>query len=190
MKQDSLSHRKSGFLANFIPNSKERERVNLFLVITICIILAEVLFIFLSRHQLMTQDFRQYKGTFKQFGSIAQIGFYAVLSIYPIFLLLKYKKIKGIKWLKTFLQMIGKLVRKWHVPVALLSTGVVFLHAYMAILRGFKLDFTYISGMITTLLLLPLLFMGLMRFKRNDRNWHKKLAIIFLVLFFIHANLT
>ena len=190
MKQDSLSHRKTGFLAKYIPNPKERERINLFLIMTVCLILAEVLYVYFYRNQLMTKDFRQYKGTFKQFGSIAQIGFYTALSIYPIFLLLKYKKIKEIIWLKTILQFIAKLVRKWHVPVALLSTGVVILHAYMAILRGFKLDFTYISGIITTLVLLPLLFMGLMRFKRNDRKWHFKIAITFLILFFIHANLT
>ncbi|PLS07256.1 hypothetical protein [Neobacillus cucumis] len=192
MKQDSLSHKKTGFLANFIPNSKERERINVFLIIAICLILAEVFYVYLYRQQLMSQDFRHYKGTFKQFGSIAQIGFYVTLAIYPVFFLLKNKKIKGLKWgsfeLKTILQFIGKLVRQWHVPIALLSTGIVFLHVYMALLRGFKLDFTYISGIISTITLLPLMFMGLKRFKRNDRNLHFKLAIGFLILFFIHAN--
>jgi len=192
MKQGSLSQRKTGFLANVIANPKERRRTNLFLMIMVVVILAEVLFVYLYRQQLMDQDFRQYKGTFKQFGSIAQIGFYAAVSIYPVFLLVKNKRIKGIKWgkieLKTILQFFGKLVRTWHVPVALLSTGVVFLHVYMAILRGFKLDFTYISGIVTVLVLLPLMYMGLKRFKRNDRNWHFKLGITFLILFFIHAN--
>ncbi|MEH7415259.1 hypothetical protein V7266_08270 [Neobacillus drentensis] len=192
MKQGSLSQRKTGYLAKFIVNPKERRRTNLFLVIMLGLILVEVLFVYFNRQQLMTQDFRQYKGTFKQFGSIAQIGFYAALSIYPILLLLKNKQIKGIKWgtieLKTILQFVGKLVRTWHVPIALLSTGIVFLHVYMAFLRGFKLDFTYISGVVTVLFLLPLMFMGLLRFKRNDRNWHLKLAITFLILFFIHAN--
>ncbi|MEH7117610.1 hypothetical protein V7128_09345 [Neobacillus vireti] len=192
MKQGSLSQRKTGFLANFIANPKERRRTNLFLLLMVGLILVEGLFVYFNRQQLMTEDFRHYKGTFKQFGSIAQIGFYAAVAIYPIFLLLKNKQIKGIKLgtieLKTILQFVGKLVRTWHVPVALLSTGIVFLHVYMALLRGFKLDFTYISGIITVLFLLPLMYMGLMRFKRNDRNWHFKLAISFLILFFIHAN--
>lgn len=192
LKQDSLSHRKNGFLANSIPNPKERKLINHFLIITIGLLLTEVLFVYLYRHQLLTQDFRQYKGTFKQFGSIAQIGFYAALSIYPIFLLMKNKQLKGLKWgaveLKTILQFVGKLVRKWHVPIALLSTGIVLLHVYLAILRGFKLDFTYISGMVAALGLLPLLYMGLKRFKRKDQNWHFKLAMIFFILFFIHAN--
>jgi len=194
MKQGSLSQRKTGFLANFIANPKERRRTNLFLLIMVGLILVEGLFVYFNRQQLMTEDFRHYKGTFKQFGSIAQIGFYAAVAIYPVFLLLKNKQIKGIKLgaieLKTILQFAGKLVRTWHVPIALLSTGIVFLHVYMALLRGFKLDFTYISGIITVLVLLPLMYMGLMRFKRNDRKWHFKLAISFLILFFIHANLS
>lgn len=192
MKQDSLSQRKNGLFANLIANPKERRRTNLFFMIMVVLILAEVLFVYFNRQQLMTQDYRHYKGTFKQFGSIAQIGFYAALSIYPVFLLLKNKRIKAITWgtieLKKVLQFIGKLVRIWHVPIALLSTGIVFLHVYMALLRGFKLDFTYSSGIVTVLVLLPLMYMGLMRFKRNDRNWHFKLSITFLILFFIHAN--
>ncbi len=192
MDQSSISNKKAGFLVNFIANGKERKLVIKSLIVAICLICVGVLSIFLYRGQLMTEDFRQYKGTIKQFGSISRIGFFAVLSIYPVFLIMKSKKIKEIQvgtlQLKTIVQFIGKLVRKWHAPVALLSTGIVFLHVYMAIIRGFKLDFTYISGIITTLILPFLLFMGLRRYKRNDQTWHFKLAIGFLILFMIHAT--
>ncbi|MGE7186520.1 hypothetical protein ACQKKK_21905 [Peribacillus sp. NPDC006672] len=90
--------------------------------------------------------------------------------------------------MKNFLQFIGKLVRKWHVPLALVSTGVVFLHGYLAIIRGFKWDFTHTTGILAIVLLVFLLFMGLKRFKRKDKKWHFKLAIGFLILFMIHAS--
>ena len=80
------------------------------------------------------------------------------------------------------------MLRKWHVPIALLSTGIIFLHGLLAILRGFKWDFTYLSGIIAAIVLLFIMFMGLKRFKRKDNNWHFKLGIGFFILFMIHAT--
>jgi len=191
VKQQAIAT-KSGFLKNFIANPKERKIFSLSLIVTVCLILAGIFSIFLFRPQLMAEDIRHYKGTFKQIGSISRIGFFAVVSMYPVFLILKLKKLKQLKWhrfeLKPLLQIIGKLLRKWHAPIALISTGLVILHAYMALMRGFKIDFTYITGLISILVLLILLYMGLKRYKRNDNKWHLKLAISFLVLFMIHAT--
>ncbi|CAH2713015.1 hypothetical protein BACCIP111895_00148 [Neobacillus rhizosphaerae] len=155
-------------------------------------IITGIIVIFLNHQQLFTQDFRHYKGIFKQLGSISRIGYFSVLSIYPIYLLLKSKKIKNLHLgdfqVKTPLQFLAKLARKWHVPVALISTGIVALHGLLAIIRGFKFNFTYLSGIASTVILLFLILMGLKRFKRADHQWHFKLAIGFLILFMIHAT--
>ena len=191
IKQSAVS-KKSGFLLKVIPNPKDRKSFLLFIIITALLSLIGVLLIILNHQQLMTQDFRHYKGIFKQFGSISRIGYFFVLSIYPIYLFLKSKKIKALQWrnfqVKNLLQFLAKIVRKWHFPVALLSTGIIFLHGLLAILRGFKLDFTYLSGIVAAIVLLFLMLMGLKRFKRTDNNWHFKLGIGFFILFMIHAT--
>ncbi|MFJ7727655.1 hypothetical protein ACIQXV_16005 [Neobacillus sp. NPDC097160] len=151
-----------------------------------------IIVIILNRQQLFAQDFRHYKEIFKQLGSISRIGFFAALAIFPIYQLLKSKKIKEFKLrdfqVKKALQFLAKLVRKWHVPVALLSSGIVLLHGILSIIRGFKVDFTYLSGIASTIVLLFLMIMGLKRYKRTDHNWHLKLAIGFFILFMIHAT--
>lgn len=191
IKQSAVSN-KSGFLLKVIPNPKDRKSFLLFINITALLSLIGVFIIILNQKQLMTQDFRHYKEIFKQFGSVSRIGYFFVLSIYPIYLLLKSKKIKTLQWrnfqVKSLLQFLAKIVRKWHVPVALLSTGIIFLHGLLAIVRGFKWDFTYLSGIVATIVLLFLMFMGLKRFKRTDNNWHFKLGIGFFILFMIHAT--
>jgi len=191
IKQSAVS-KKSGFLVKVIPNPKDRKSFLLFIIITALLSLIGVLLIILNHQQLMTQDLRHYKGIFKQFGSISRIGYFFVLSIYPIYLLLKSKKIKTLHWrnfqVKSLLQFLAKMLRKWHVPIALLSTGIIFLHGLLAILRGFKWDFTYLSGIIAAIVLLFIMFMGLKRFKRKDNNWHFKLGIGFFILFMIHAT--
>lgn len=183
---------KTGLLARYISNPKERRIVLFSFILSAILIIIGVLYVSLSYQTLMIEESRQYKESFKQLGSISRIGFFAVIAIYPVFLLLKCKKIKGIRLrdiqLKTVLQFLAKWVRKWHVPVALISTAIVLLHGYLAIIRGFKLDFTYISGIVTTVILFFLMVMGLKRYKRIDKQWHLKLGIGFFILFMIHAT--
>ncbi|MFZ7943524.1 MULTISPECIES: hypothetical protein [Bacillaceae] len=194
INQSSQSAKKSSFFANFIPNPKERKTIILFALATVILISIGMIAIFINRQQLFAQDFRHYKGIFKQIGSISRIGFFAALAIYPIYRLLKWKKIKEFRiqdfQLKTALQFLAKLARKWHVPVAILSFGIVTLHGILALIRGFKFDFTYLTGIASSLVLLFLMGMGLKRFKRTDHNWHLKLAIGFFILFMIHATFT
>ncbi|OIK15673.1 hypothetical protein BIV60_08705 [Bacillus sp. MUM 116] len=184
--------KETGILSRYIANPKERRMVLLTFIAAVILILFGVLYVALSYQTLMLQDSRHYKENFKQLGSISRIGFFAVIAIYPVFLLLKWKKIKGISLgdiqLKTILQFVGKWVRKWHVPVALISSAIALLHGYLAIIRGFKLDFTHLTGIVTTVILFLLMFLGLKRYKRMDKQWHLKLGIVFLVLFMIHAT--
>ncbi|MFJ5625501.1 hypothetical protein ACIQD3_23040 [Peribacillus loiseleuriae] len=192
MSSKSNTRKNTHFLSGYIPNPKERKNIVICLTITICLFFIGLLLITLKHQQLMMQEYKHYKSILKQFGSISRIVYFAVLAIYPVFLLLKWKRLKSIKWrdfqLKNFIQFLGMLVRKWHVPLALASTGSILLHGYLAIMRGFKWDFTNITGILAIILLFFLLFMGLKRFKRKDKKWHFKLAIGFLILFMIHAS--
>lgn len=190
MSQRTAVGRKTGFLAALIPNPKERKIINIFIGITFFLLILGAYFIWSYYQTFLTWDFRRYKGLFKQFGSISEYGFFAVFALFPVFYLLKWKKVKTPEWaqIRTLLQFLAKYVRKWHVPVALVATGIVFLHGALAIIRGFKFDFTYLSGIVSLISLIPLIFMGFKRFKRNDRKWHLKLAIAFVALFLIHSS--
>ncbi|MFF2447830.1 hypothetical protein ACFVSW_12095 [Neobacillus sp. NPDC058068] len=192
MKSMQNASQKTRFLASYIPNPKERRTILTCFILMICFFFIGIVVISLNHQQLIMQEYKHYKEFLKQFGSISRIIYFAVLAIYPVFLLVKWKGLKTIQWrgfqLKGFIQFIAKLVRKWHVPFALAATGIVLLHGYLAIMRGFKWDFTNITGILSIILLLFLLFMGLKRFKKKDNKWHLKLAIGFLVLFMIHAT--
>ncbi|MDM5428103.1 MULTISPECIES: hypothetical protein [Bacillus] len=190
-RYSSLNGKKHNFLLNYISNRKERKRVMITFGVVAILFLIGFLFISYFYEQWLTENMRGYKGTFKKMGSIARIGFFVTLLIYPIFLLLKWKPFRKITLgkfeLKTLLQFIGRLVRQWHVPSAILSTGIVLLHGYMAILKGIKWDFTYFSGVITIFVLFLLMFMGLKRYKKKDKNLHFKIAIVFFILFMLHT---
>ncbi|MEH7438287.1 hypothetical protein V7182_12490 [Neobacillus drentensis] len=192
IRQQSIPVKKGTFLSRKIPNSKDRKLFVTFLFLSLILIFTGLMYISYNHQTLMSQDFRHYKGTFKQLGSISRIGFFAALAIYPVFWVLKQKQLKSLQLgqiqIKPLVQSIAKIVRKWHVPVGLLSAGIVFLHSFLALIRGFKVNFTYLSGMGAVIVLLFLMVMGINRFKRTDRNWHLKLAIAFLVLFMLHAT--
>ncbi|PFG06049.1 hypothetical protein [Bacillus sp. es.034] len=188
--KSKVSH--PSFLSKFIPNPKERKNVIFYLVLSSCLIAAGILLIFTYREFLMGMNEESYKEFLKQFGSAARIIYFVVLSIFPIFLLMKWKGLKGVKWkdieIKRLVQFVGKLLRKWHVPLALLATAGVVLHGILAIIRDFQWDFTNITGILSSVALFFLISMGFKRFKRKDRAWHLKLAITFTVFFMIHAS--
>ncbi|SFA69765.1 MULTISPECIES: hypothetical protein [unclassified Bacillus (in: firmicutes)] len=191
-KQSALHRVRSTLLIRYIPNPKERRLVVLTLGTVAVLLVIALYFVTHFYQDWIAANSRAYKGWFKQLGSIAQIGFFTAISIYPIFLLLKWNPLKqivlGKYQLKTLLQFLGKWVRHWHVPIAITSAGFVLLHGYMAILKELKWDFTYFSGILSLIALFPLMFMGLKRFKRQDKKLHFKMAIVFLILFMIHAS--
>jgi hypothetical protein len=48
-------------------------------------------------------------------------------------------------------------------------------------------DFTNITGLLTILVILPLVVSGILRYKKLDRNGHWSLGVGFAVLFMIHS---
>ena len=170
---------------HLITNVKERKRVIFTLLLTL---VAVAVFIVLT--PVITNnipvDSRAFRGFFKNFGSLAQVGFFFTIAIFPIYYLLK----KNILPIKPLLATVAKRVRQWHVPAAIVSTGLVGIHGYFAILKeGDLLKPSYISGYLATLLLLFLLFSGLFKFKKRNTKSHLTLGITFTVIFIIHTFL-
>lgn len=193
MNSKQGTRQSTSFLSSYIPNQKERHLTFISLLATVCFLLIGFLFIWFNKQTLMAQEHEAYEEIIEQLGSISRMIYFAVLAVYPVFLLLKWKRLHTMQWrnikLKNILVFLGKTLRKWHVPLALVSTGVILLHGYLAIIRGFKWDFTNLTGVAAFILLGFLLFMGFKRFKRQDKKWHFKLALAFLILFMIHSSL-
>ncbi|MFK2826994.1 hypothetical protein QYG89_15180 [Bacillus sp. B190/17] len=189
-KQNTRKHHY--FLSSYIPNSKERRTVVACLIVTICLFFIGILLISFNHPQFMIQGDEYYKDIMESLGSASMVLYFAVFAIYPIFLLLKWKRLKMIKWrhfqLKSSLQFLGVLTRKWHVSLALAATGSASLHGYLAFITDFKWDFTNVTGILASIFLFFLLFTGLKRFKRNDKKQHFKLALVFLILLIFHAS--
>lgn len=185
---DESEHNKKGKKTAVISNPAERKRVKAAIYIAILLVIVSAVLvpkIILQYMPLHTDDFI----SFHQYvGSVSRIGFFFAVAIYPIFLLLKYKKIN--KWrynAKKILGFLAKIVRQWHVPVAVLSMGVVLVHAYLAILNGFRFDGGYISGTLALVVLGVLAISGVFRYKKMDKKWHLILGLLFVTLFIIHT---
>jgi hypothetical protein len=70
--------------------------VILIFALSFFLVVAGLIYIPFYAHSLPF-DSKIYEGNFKELGSIARIGFFAALAIYPIFLLLKWKPLSHIK---------------------------------------------------------------------------------------------
>jgi hypothetical protein len=173
-----------------IPNNQERKRVIITLIgslilLTISYSLIPVILKYYSLHTDAFISFHQY------IGSLARIGFFFSVAIYPVYLLLKYRDFMDINFkgfhMKSVFRFLAKLARQWHVPVALLSIGTILIHAYLAIINGIKLNGGYISGFIALGLLAILSFSGIYRYKKIGKIWHLTLGLLFVTAFIIHT---
>lgn len=88
---------------------------------------------------------------------------------------------------KKIFTFLAKIARQWHVPVGILATGIILIHVTLALINGLKPTGAYISGITTFLILTILIFFGILRYQRKDKNWHLYLGILFVASFIIHT---
>ncbi|BCB04380.1 hypothetical protein [Bacillus sp. KH172YL63] len=175
-----------------IPNPKERRRVTLYAAMAMVLAVVGLIIIANYGDTLRTMDEHAYEGLLKQPGSVSRILFFAAFSLYPVFRLMKWKGLNEWKWrdlsIKEMVKWVGRQLRKWHVPIALMGSAGVLIHGFLAVQRDFHWDFTNISGILSFCILGMLTILGFKRFKRMDGGWHVRLAIVFVFLFMVHAS--
>lgn len=132
---------------------------------------------------------REFKGIFKDQGSIARLLLFVVLAQYALRVLFQKGVFNLSDALKKWMAALLRLTRKLHTPAAMLAIAFILLHAVGAILYEFKLEFEYVSGLLALLVLLPVPVLGLLRYRQLDQAWHLRLGIAFAVLFLIHSFL-
>ncbi|MFD2369536.1 hypothetical protein ACFSO0_06120 [Brevibacillus sp. GCM10020057] len=132
---------------------------------------------------------REFKGFFKDQGSVARILLFIVLAHYVLRVLFQKGVFNRSDALKKWMAALSRLARKLHTPAAVLAIAFILVHAAGAILYEFELKFEYVSGLLALLVLLPVPVLGLLRYRMLDKAWHLRLGIAFAVLFLIHSFL-
>lgn len=178
-------------IQRMIPIQKDRKIFICSVGLALLLVLCGLATLRFSGWYVSMADGKPYQDFVKQIGSVARIVYFAVLAIFPIFLLLKWKWVRTLKirqWeVKKWLQWTGKAARLWHVPLAWFGIVLTLFHGGLALRNGFKWDFSYATGMLALLPLPVLIYSGLKRYRRRDRKFHLLLAAVFLTLFMIHA---
>ncbi|MBA2936878.1 hypothetical protein HZF08_01005 [Paenibacillus sp. CGMCC 1.16610] len=132
---------------------------------------------------------RLFERTFKDYGSNARIALFIVVSNYVLAFIIKQGILGKFAHLKKGLVVLLRIVKKYHVTIAILAIALIILHTVAVFMFGFKWDFNNISGLLALIVLLPVPISGLLRYKRLDKKWHLRCGLAFAVLFLIHAFL-
>lgn len=193
-------------LSSFIPKQEyKRIRFSFITVLNVCLLSVTI------EPYLMAHGYKVYTAPFYEFNN--NIGYTACavfglsFLLLPVFKVLKWNgrvdkyighlknkeilskeyELKAFTLHRKITAWSAKQLRKWHVPISLFGMLFVFFHIYLALVSGFKWDYTYVSGYAGLLDLLLLSVLGLLRFKRVDKNLHKYLAYVLIVLLTLHV---
>lgn len=164
----------------FITNPQEKSRVKMAIylisfALLAGIILSQVLFSFLP--------VKQFNSLQKSLGSFAVAGIGFCFAVYPLFWLIRQKLHLKFKLITD----IAKRVRAWHIPAAIASIGLVFLHA-VASIHKFTWNGRFISGGLALLAFMLLAASGPYKYKNRKLKIHLLLVIALIILVLIHAK--
>ncbi|MFD0768442.1 hypothetical protein ACFQZ1_05855 [Bacillus sp. CGMCC 1.60114] len=123
----------------------------------------------------------------KNKASLGRIGIFATFAIFPLYFLLRLKKIKLGKEIKAFISKILKWVKLFHVSFAVIAFALITMHVIIMVFYEWKTNAISISGVISYILFLALGALGFLRYKRKDKNWHYYLSFAFVCSMLIHT---
>ncbi|PDZ94157.1 hypothetical protein CON36_35315 [Bacillus cereus] len=123
----------------------------------------------------------------KDKASLGRIGIFAAFAMFPLYFLLRLKKIKLDKEIKTFIAKVLKWVKLFHVQIAVIAFALITVHSFIMIFYEWKTNAVYLSGVVSYLLFIPLIIFGFMRYKRKDKNWHYYLSFAFVFSMLLHT---
>lgn len=183
-------------ISNWIKNKYERKLIYIALAISI------ILFIIAGwkvshRTELLTNIGPHIQNGFhkinplkmyaKDKGSLGRIGVFAAFILFPLYFLIRFKKLNDKKQFKKYLGKLLKWCKLIHVPISLITFALITVHSVIMTFFEWKTDAVYISGVITYLLLVPLGIFGFLRYKRKDKNWHYYLSFAVVISMLIHT---
>jgi hypothetical protein len=126
----------------------------------------------------------------KLFAQIAIVLFAVNINMYFIFLVIRKSKNRAVK---VRLSKMARKMMKAHIPIAIIGTSLIVLHAgMMALELGKEIGFFHpkmLTGYLGVLLLVLTLFAGWLRHKKASgfrRKFHLTMALIFGGVFIVH----
>lgn len=180
---NNSSDRKEQVKKPLIPNSKERRRVSLSLVI---LVISASIIIFLIASNIFSPNlinFRTLRNLRGITGEVAAYGFGFSIAMYVI---RRAIKVIDFKAFKPKIVAIARFTREWHAPISIIAFSIIMLHAYIMLSGGFIFSLTYVSGFSALLVLAVQMISGIFRYKRKGVKLHMVLGISFIVLMLIH----
>lgn len=179
MEKKSVIKRKT-FL---IKNSAERRLA--MIAITFCLVWVVGSIIAITNTNLSYQNHEIVEDIVEFIGNVGMSGFFFSFLLFPSIRVVKIKKLP----MKSVILTVVKNVRLWHVPIAILSTGLIIIHAIFALVEEFTFEEEQISGIVVFSVLLVLIGTGVLRYKNLTKKLHLLLATLFVVLLGIHVLL-
>lgn len=187
-------------ISNWIKNKSERKLIYIALVISIIIFIIAGWKVSHRTELLMNMGPQIQNGIQHGFpkinplkmyakdkGSLGRIGVFAAFILFPLYFLIRFKKLNDKKQFKKYLAKLLKWCKLVHVPISLITFALITVHSVIMTFFEWKTDAVYISGVITYLLLVPLGIFGFLRYKRKDKNWHYYLSFAVVISMLIHT---
>lgn len=176
-------------LADWIKNKKERRLIYLALIISMLILLFGVWTIAHGNNQLNPElrEGNHLKSYAVGKGALGRIGIFAAFAMFPLYFIVRTKKITISKGVKKFVGKLLKWVKLFHVPIAVVTFMLITVHGVIMTFFEWHTNAVYITGVITYLLLLPLGILGFLRYKRKGKNWHYYMSFAVIVSMLIHT---
>ena len=180
-------------LTDWIKNSKERKLVYLATVIAL-VILGLGFWMIAHRHSLAStvpNHFRHPRNLLTSYArnkaSLGRLCVFAAFAMFPLYFLLRTKKINLPKELKKFISILLKWVKLFHVPISVIAFALITVHSIIMVFYNWHTDAVDLTGVLSYLLLLPLGVFGFLRYKRKDKNWHYYLSFAFVFSMLLHT---
>lgn len=171
-----------------IKNPKERKIIRLSIVLATIFVIFSFLFATPSivKHIPIPVGIYSLLNRVLNFGSkwSAIIGIVFAMGWYVVTKLLKKNKEKNIPSNKLLISF-AKIARLYHVPIAILALGFAFVHAYIDILNGVKLNIGYITGFIALFTFILVSISGVRRYMTKYKL-HLVSSIILIALLIVH----
>ncbi|MBA4535571.1 hypothetical protein H1Z61_00110 [Bacillus aquiflavi] len=169
--------------SSFIKNSLERKLVIIALFFALLWIIGSVYATASIPFSPYEYENELLEETIEVLGTLGMFGFFFAVLLYPSLRLIKMKKSP----IRSFVQPIFKYVRLWHVPIAITTIGITFVHGWIALKEQFVFDDERFTGTIAFSLLFLLGLTGMLRYKRLDKKMHLLIGGLFSIVFAIHV---
>ncbi|EKQ54356.1 MULTISPECIES: hypothetical protein [unclassified Clostridium] len=171
-----------------IKNPKEKRIIRLSIVLATIFVIFSFLFATppIAKHIPISVSIYSLLNRVLNFGSkwSAIIGIAFAMGWYVVTKLLKKNKEENIPSSKLLISF-ARIARLYHVPIAILALGFAFVHAYIDILNGVKLNIGYITGFIALLTFILVSISGIRRYMAKHKL-HLVSSIILIALLIIH----